>query len=193
MKNYVKRNWSKYNRNLVNRGRVTFWIKEETVSSWLTKSGRKGRPSFSTSVIRAGLIIKSVYNLPLRSLQGFLESLLLVLKVSLKSPNYSLFCKRAKEAASGLKIRGEGEWKVKIHGSEQRRGWIKLHAGVDPKTQELIAIKVTDEQTADSAAMPDLINKAPKSLTRSLRGTKVFGGVFNSLNKSVNMCYYLYI
>ena len=184
MKNYVKRNWSKYNRNLVNRGRVTFWIKEETLSSWLTKSGRKGRPSFSTSVIQAGLIIKSVYNLPLRSLQGFLESLLLVLKVSLKSPHYSLFCKRAKEAASclpklsnrkplelaidssGLKIRGEGEWKVKIHGSEQRRGWIKLHVGVDPKTQELIAIKVTDEQTADSAVLPDLINNAPKSLRK---------------------------
>ena len=66
--------------------------------------------------------------------------------------------------SSGLKVRGEGEWKVKIHGRE--RGWIKLHIGVDPKTQELIAIEVTDEITADCAVLPSLIAKAPKSLKK---------------------------
>ena len=35
--------------------------------------------------------------------------------------------------SSGLKVRGEGEWKVKIHGSEKRRGWIKLHIAAYPK------------------------------------------------------------
>jgi hypothetical protein len=61
------------------------------------------------------------------------------------------FCKRAKEASSspprlskkrpaeilidssGLKVRGEGEWNV------------KLHIAADPKTQELIAIEVTSD------------------------------------------------
>ncbi len=54
------------------------------------------------------------------------------------TPDYTLFCKRAEEAAgalpklsdarlteiavdsSGLKIMGEGEWKVKIHGADKR-------------------------------------------------------------------------
>ena len=182
MNTYAKRRWPEYNRNLVNRGSITFWIHKECLDSWITKSGRKGRPSFSTAVIQAGLLIKATYNLPLRSLQGFLGSILLFLQVDLKSPHYSLFCKRAKEVSaslpklstkrplklaidsSGLKVRGEGEWKVKIHGRE--RGWIKLHIGVDPKTQELIAIEVTDEITADCAVLPSLIAKAPKSLKK---------------------------
>jgi hypothetical protein len=121
--------------------------------------------------------MKAVYNLPLRSLQGFLGSILLLLQVDLKCPHYSLFCKRAKEAAaclpklstrkplelaidsSGLKVSGEGEWKVKIHGREKRRGWVKLHIGVDPKTGELIAIDVTDEKTGDNTVLPRLINE----------------------------------
>ena len=184
MNNRAKRSWSEYNRNLVNRGSITFWISEECLNSWQQKTGKKGRPAFSTSVIQAGLIMKAVYNLPPRSLQGFLSSILLFLGVELKSPHYSLFCKRAKEAAaslpklskrkpmeiaidsSGLKISGEGEWKVKIHGKEKRRGWIKLHIAVDPKSGELIAIDVTNEKTADSQAFPDLINKSPKTLKK---------------------------
>jgi len=119
-------------------------------------------------------------------LQGFLDSLIAIFKINIKSPHYSLFCKRASDAAScipklstrkplelaidssGLKIKGEGEWKVKIHGAEHRRGWIKLHVGVDPKTQELIAIKVTDESTADSTVLPELIIQSPRSLKKSI-------------------------
>ncbi len=143
MNNHVKRSWSEYNRNLVNRGSITFWINEECLNSWQKKTGKKGRPAFSTSVIQAGFIIKSVYNLPLRSLQRFLDSVLLFLGIKLKCPHYCPFCKIAKEAAasllklskrrpveiaidsSGLKISGEGGWKVKIHAKEKRRGMDK--------------------------------------------------------------------
>lgn len=184
MNNHAKRSWSEYNRNLVNRGSITFWISEECLNSWQKKTGKKGRPAFSTAVIQAGLIMKAVYNLPLRSLQGFLSSVLLFLRAGIKCPHYSLFCKRAKEASaslpklsrkkpveiaidsSGLKISGEGEWKVKIHGKEKRRGWIKLHIAVDPKSGELMAIDVTNEKTADNQAFPGLINKSPKTLKK---------------------------
>lgn len=47
--------------------------------------------------------------------------------------------------ASGLKIFGEGKWKTYKHGKEKRRGWIKVHVVVDPKTGECIAAKITDE------------------------------------------------
>lgn len=184
MKNHAKRSWSEYNRKLVNRGSITFWLNKECLESWKVKSGKKGRPPFSQAVIQAGLIIKTVYNLPLRSLEGFFGSILKMLEVDLKVPHYSLFCKRAKEVAealpklsnrrpielaidsSGLKVRGEGEWKVKIHGSGKRRGWIKLHIAVDPKTQELIAIEITDDKVADSTILPKLIDKAPKTVQK---------------------------
>ena len=66
--------------------------------------------------------------------------------------------------SSCLKVRGEGEWKVKIHGNEKLRGWIKLHVAVDPKTQEFIAIEVTDDKVADSSVFPRLIEKSPKTV-----------------------------
>ncbi len=79
-------------------------------------------------VIQVGCRFKSIYRLSLRSLQGFLGSILKILKLNLKSQSYTLFCKRAKESldslpklsnkkpsvlvidSSGLKIHGEGEW-----------------------------------------------------------------------------------
>lgn len=184
--NHAKRDWKQYNQKLINRGSITFWLEQECLNSWVNKSKKRGRPSFNQSVIQAGWIIKSVYRLSLRSLQGLLESILRLLKLDLHSPHYSLFCKRAKEASenlpklsnrrptdliidsSGLKVAGEGEWKVKIHGSEKRRGWIKLHIAVDPKTQELIALHITDDKTADSQVLPLLVDKAPKSVNKVL-------------------------
>jgi len=43
--------------------------------------------------------------------------------------------------ASGIKVYGEGEWKVKVHGASKRRKWIKLHITIDAKTQEIIELE----------------------------------------------------
>jgi len=42
----------------------------------------------------------------------------------------------------------KGEWKVKIHGADKRQNRIKVHIGIYTDTQELVAVKVTDEKTA---------------------------------------------
>lgn len=168
------------------RESLLFGLTLECLNFWISKTGKKGRPSFSDSVIQAGWMIKSIYRLSLRALQGFLGTIFSLLKIELTSPHYTLFCKRAKEAAdslpklsnkrptdliidsSGLKVHGEGEWKVKIHGSEKRRGWIKLHIAIDPKTQNLIALEITDDQVADSNVLPKLIDQSPKRVKRVL-------------------------
>jgi IS5 family transposase len=186
MKNHAKRDWRKYNQKLINRGSLTFWFDKDCLTNWLQKDGKKGRPSFSDSVIQLGLVIRTVYKLPLRALQGFIESILKLIKVDLHSPHYSLFSKRAAETisvlpklsntrpmeiaidSSGLKVAGEGEWKVKIHGADKRRSWIKVHIGVDTRTQELVAIEVTDDKTADMTAFPNIMKKAGKSVKRVL-------------------------
>ncbi len=98
MNNHAKRDWHKYNQKLVNRGSITFWFDQECLNSWIEKKGKKGRPSFAKAVIRLGWILKTVYRLPLRALQGFMDSILKLMGTSLPSPNYTLFCKRAKEA-----------------------------------------------------------------------------------------------
>ncbi|CAM3800010.1 hypothetical protein SESI111939_01505 [Serratia silvae] len=39
--------------------------------------------------------------------------------------------------STGLKVFGEGEWKVKKHGQEKRGVWRKLHLAVDADTHEV--------------------------------------------------------
>jgi hypothetical protein len=184
MSSHAKRNWSKYNKSLINRGSINIWIEEAVQKEWVSKQKKRGRPAFSTNVIEIGWILKIVYRLSLRALQGFLESVLNFLKLSLKVPNYTLFSKRAHELshipkklscrrptdlvidASGVKVYGEGEWKVKIHGASKHRKWLKLHVGMDPVSQEVISIEVTDGNVADSKMLKSLVEKAPKSVQK---------------------------
>ena len=73
--------------------------------------------------------------------------------------------------STGLKVFGEGEWKVKKHGSEKRRTWRKLHMAVDVDTHEIISAEMTLVNVGDSDVLPslfnpltDLINKAVSSI-----------------------------
>ena len=101
-------------------------------------------------------------------------------------PTYSLICKRAPELgallpklstrrprvilldATGIKVAGEGEWKVKIHGKAKRRKWIKIHVAVCEKTQEIIALEITDGHTADCSIGPKLIKSCPDTASEYL-------------------------
>ena len=43
---YRVRNWSEYNKSLINRGNPTFWIEEGIDKVWLNKkSSKRGRPN----------------------------------------------------------------------------------------------------------------------------------------------------
>ena len=177
-----KRNWSEYNKQLVNRGNIFLWIDKTLLDEWVVKKKKKGRPAFSPAVIQAGLFIKRFYKCPFRALQGFLNSLIGIMKQKVSSPHYSLFCKRAEEVSallpkisktkstelildsSGLKIKGEGEWKDKVHRSKTRKSWIKLHIAIDPQTQEMTASVVSDETVGDPSAAFSLIDQAPGSV-----------------------------
>ncbi len=89
------------------------------------------------AAIEAALMIKGIFSLPLRALQGFIDSIFKLLDVPLTSPDYSCISKRSKTVqvkyrnksrgairhiaidSTGLKVFGEGEWKVKKHGAEK--------------------------------------------------------------------------
>ena len=61
--------------------------------------------------------------------------------------------------STGLKVFGEGEWKVRQHGPSKRRTWRKLHFAIDPDPQEILAEMLTinaghDTDQADEEADP---------------------------------------
>jgi hypothetical protein len=60
--------------------------------------------------------------------------------------------------SSGLKVYGEGEWKVRKHGWSKHRTWRKFHLAID-SDNEIRAIELTGNDTADCETAVDLIKE----------------------------------
>ena len=106
------------------------------------------------------------------------------MNVPLCAPDYSCVSKRARTVAvayrqpskgritdlvidsTGLKVFGEGEWKVRKHGAEKRRVWRKLHLAVDPVTHDIVAAEVSLENVHDAEVLPTLLNPLRRKLGR---------------------------
>ena len=172
-------NWAEYNKALCKRGSVAFWIDDSAVDAWRCKThhGKRGRVfQYSDTAIETALMIKGIFSLPLRALQGFIDSIFELLDVPLTSPDYTCISKRSKTVqvkyrnksrgairhiaidSTGLKVFGEGEWKVKKHGAEKRRTWRKLHLAVDVDTHEAISAEVSLVNVGHSEVLPTLLN-----------------------------------
>jgi len=59
--------------------------------------------------------------------------------------------------STGLKIYGEGEWKVRMHRVSKRRTWRKLHVGANPDTGEIQAVLLMENRVSDDQAVKELL------------------------------------
>ena len=59
--------------------------------------------------------------------------------------------------STGLKVYGEGEWKVRRHGWSKRRTWRKLPLGVDEATGEIVAQTLTPHSQEDAGQVEPLL------------------------------------
>jgi DDE family transposase len=94
---YRIHNWRDYNRALINRGRLTVWFDEHALATWRnTEPGQgPGAPRlYSDLAIECALVFKSVYHLSLRAAQGFLSSVMELLKLTLPIPDYATVSRR---------------------------------------------------------------------------------------------------
>ena len=178
-------NWSQYNRSLINRGSLTFWVDAEAMNNWVHQDhhGRRGRSTLYTDqTICTFLMLKGIFNLSLRATQGLLDSLFELMNVPLCAPDYTCVSKRASTIkvsyrqppkgqitdlvidSTGLKVFGEGEWKVRKHGHEKRRVWRKLHLAVDPVSHDIVAAEVSLENVHDAEVLPTLLNPLRRQL-----------------------------
>jgi IS5 family transposase len=66
--------------------------------------------------------------------------------------------------STGLKVYGEGEWKVRQHGADKRRDWRKVHLAVDPDSHAILAQLVTDSRSHDRAAALPLLEEIDAEL-----------------------------
>lgn len=181
-----KINWRAYNQELIGRGSITFLFSKDITSSWYNR-GRSGRGGFqkvySDVAIEALSLVRFKYKMTLRSVQGFSQDLF---KLSghggIKTPHFSTLSRRLEKSeiklrggkwakklgkakentyvvvdSTGLKVFGEGEWKVRQHGYSKRRTWRKLHLCVDERDSEILSVSLTDNSFKDNELLPGML------------------------------------
>jgi hypothetical protein len=177
---YKITNWAKYNESLVQRGSITFWFSEDVIEKWGHANDRpkRGRPfTYSDLAIECFLVLREMFKLPYRQTEGLGRSLAELMHVDVPIPDYTSLAKRASHLcislnvasrtgsidvvvdSTGLKVFGEGEWKMRQHGKSKRRTWRKLHLAVNPDTQEIEAEVLTEAGGHDADQVENLLDQ----------------------------------
>ncbi|MDP1778791.1 MAG: IS5 family transposase [Anaerolineales bacterium] len=180
---YRVKNWSEYDKALVQRGSITFWMSDGFEKTWMY-AGEKQRGSqfdYTDEAILVMLTVKEVFHLTNRGVEGFVRSLFRMMKIKLPVPDHSTLSKRGKDLkvklpkkssqslnivmdSTGLKIYGEGEWKVRMHGVSKRRTWRKLHVGANPEDGEIQAVLLTENNVSDDQAVEKLLEQIEQTI-----------------------------
>lgn len=180
---YKITNWSEYNKALIARGSLTLWLPGDLEECWYGQ----GKYAYSDQAIEIMLVLKARFRLPLRCVVGFARSTLTTVEI----PDYTTLSRRAgrleialkkriKETvsmnldSSGLKVHGEGEWKVRIHGKSRRRTWTKLHVAVDDDG-EIRAVVTTHCDVHDGEPIDDILIQE-HAIIGTFRGDGAYDG-----------------
>lgn len=199
---YRVKNWSNYETALVQRGSITFWLSDDFEKTWMYV-GEKQRGSqfeYSDQAILVMWTVKEVFHLTNRGVEGFVRSVFQMMKIDLPVPDHSTLSKRGKELkvklpkkrtprltividSTGLKIYGEGEWKVRQHGVSKRRTWRKLHVGATPEDGEIQAVILTENSVSDGDAVETLLQQMEQEIAKfAADGAYDQRKVYDSLN-----------
>ncbi len=183
--NYKIRNWSEYNNSLKQRGNLIIWFDMDTIRHWKYNgpTQRGSQYKYSDIAIEAILKVGQVYHLPLRQTQGFMCAIAQKMNLSIDIPDYTTLCRRKKNLditllvrrknepihvvidSTGVKVYGEGEWKVRQHGVSKRRTWCKLHLAIDEKTGEILAAELTTNAINDAAEVDPLLEQTKETIS----------------------------
>jgi IS5 family transposase len=159
---------------------VWLWFEEESLAkAWEAEpTGKRGaQPKYSDTVIQTVRVLKAIFGLTNRSVEGFVNSLWGRLGYELTSPDHTLISRRARtltvqiprrqrhEAlhvvidSTGLKVYGEGEWKVRQHGKSKRRVWRKVHVGVETDSREIVTVQMSGSNVHEADVFPELLEQ----------------------------------
>lgn len=184
-RSYRLRNWKQYNSSLVNRGSLTIWFSDDMIADWINqeKTGKPGRSNdYTDTAILCMATLAEVYHLRLRQTEGLMLSVMKMMGLDLAVPDYSTLCRRRRKLevrlprlkrgeplhvvvdSTGIKVFGEGEWKVRQHGYTRRRTWRKLHLGVDEASNEIVATVFATNNYTDGQVLPELLEQIDEEI-----------------------------
>lgn len=179
-------NWKSYNKSLCDRGSLTIWLDDNLCRDWQSLSETKkvvGEQYYPDYLIELCLTLGKLYKLKLRQSTGFIKSIFSLMGFEdMSIPNYSTLSRRGSGLrvnleghssgkhvdlavdSTGLKVFGEGEWKVRKHGPSKRRTWRKLHLGIDVATGQILSAKLTENCVDDAQVTADLLEDLDTAL-----------------------------
>ena len=189
-KRYRITNWPAYNESLRQRGDVTIWLSREVEAAWCAerRKTRGGQPVYSDLAITTCLTLGIVYKQPLRQTEEFVRSLVKLMGVNIRVPDFSTFSRRGfglilpmksranKEGpihlvvdSTGLKIFGESEWLQNKHKTKaKRKSWRKLHLGMDLVSGEIVCSDLTTDDVGDTTALTGLLDQIDEDVSQFL-------------------------
>ncbi|MEM2785364.1 MAG: IS5 family transposase [Candidatus Nitrosotenuis sp.] len=185
--------WKEYNERLVRRGEIL--ISKDVMESWnkelavmnRNKIGRKYQ--FPDSFMKILGYVKVYFGLGYRQTEGLIRTYHDIPAI----PDHTIIHKRINKLkiqlnskpvsnvelvvdSSGIKVTNRGEWMVRKW-QKHRKGFLKIHVGVDVSTKQILAVKVTDEHSHDSKHLKYLLRES----TRYGTITKLLGdGAYDS-------------
>ena len=184
-------------RKYIDRGQLwMLQINSEILTQGVEKlnCGKVGRPYvFSNACFAATFLFRNSTGIEYRQLQGVAEAVV----GRENAPTYSVFQKRITKLgctfadkgkdgtasvwfsdggtkaeiklfafdSTGLKPTNRGDWMTKKWGT--RRGFIKLHVGVDARTKKIYAVAITDDKCGDSPQFEELVEQALANAEKS--------------------------
>jgi len=178
---YKVRNWHEYNEMLVNRGRIDVWVEKGILEQWFAKDPKKrkrgAKKRYSDKSIEITLQFGQVFHQKLRQTEGLLNAVFKLMNIDLDVPDFTTLSRRGETItielpkekrgtvaiivdSSGLKVYGEGEWKVRKHGWGKHRTWQKIHLAITPDG-EIREEKLTNNSVTDEQVFPELIEQEP--------------------------------
>ena len=167
------------------RGDVTLWLTPDAITAWAATGigKRSGQLQYSDLAVETALTLGLIFHLPLRQTEGFVTSIFGMLGLDLTAPDHTTLSRRGQHLAvtlqrahtgtavhlivdsTGLSIVGEGEWAAAKHGGRGRRGWRKLHLGVDG-SGVIVACTVTEPTADDATTGISLVDQVDTDLVR---------------------------
>ncbi|EJY4199980.1 hypothetical protein AWD42_004818 [Escherichia coli] len=160
-------NWPTYNKALINRGSITFWLDDEAIQAWYESAtpSSRGRPQrYSDLAITTVLVIKRVFRLTLRAAQGFIDSIFSLMNVPLRCPDYwpGEYADRNRAVANQRMTGSNARWKWTTDYNRRSIAETAMY-----RVKQLFGGSLTlrdyDGQVAEAMALVRALNKMTKA------------------------------
>ena len=104
---YRIRNWREYNAALEQRGSLSIWISPEVIDNWTTAelTGERGAsPTYTDLAIETMATVQTLFRLPGRQTEGFLNSIFELMGIDLRAPDHTTLSRRRNRLSITLPV-----------------------------------------------------------------------------------------